>query len=156
VGFEEVMRAVTVICSGLSAGLLVTVLTALIPLLRSLERPLALRVKNAMDPPIDRVNPPLVALSVVAGVVLLGFGHGLSAAAFALTAVGLVGVVGIAVVSFGFNIRLNRVMRAMPEENPPPAFERVFARWCRFHLVRTACGVLGAVAYTVAVLPGVA
>jgi hypothetical protein len=80
---------------------------------------------------------------------MLGFGDGLSHTASALTAVGLVGVVGIIVLSFGFNIPL-------PVGSPPPEFDQVLARWTRFHLMRTAFRLTGAAAFTVAALPGVA
>jgi uncharacterized membrane protein len=154
--FEDSMRAITIIASGLAAGLLVTVLFVLTPLERSvLDRRVALKVKNAQDPLIDRVNPPLVIASAIAGILLLALGDGLSDAAIALTIVGLVGVLGIAVLSFGFNFPLNRTMYAMPEE-PPPEFEEVLARWTRFHVGRTVLGVTGVVAYTIAALPGVA
>lgn len=153
---EDLLRAITVIGSGMAAGLLTTVLFVITPLERSLDRPTGLRIKNAQDPFIDKINPPMVISSALGGLAMLVFGDGLSDTATGLTAVGLVGVLGIAVLSFGFNFPLNRRMYAMSEEDPPPEFEQVLARWTSFHVVRTALGVIGFVAYTVASLPGVA
>jgi uncharacterized membrane protein len=156
VQLEDVLRAIAVIASGMAAGLLTTVLFVITPLERSLDRSTALRIKNAQDSLIDKLNPPMVVFSVLAGLALLVFGDGLSGTAQALTGVGVVGVTGIGALSVGFNFPLNRRMYAMSEDEPPPEFEAVLARWTSFHIVRTALGMIGFVAFTVAALPGVA
>jgi hypothetical protein len=140
--FADWVRLITILASGIAAGVLVTVLTVLTPLIGQLGTA-GLHMKNLMDPLIDRVNPPMMVLSIAGGVLTLIVADDMSDAATVLTVIGIVGAVGVVVLSFGFNFRLNAVMAKMPTDDIPPEFPEVFARWIRYHVVRTLSGLLG-------------
>jgi predicted lysophospholipase L1 biosynthesis ABC-type transport system permease subunit len=121
VQLEDYLRAVAVIGSGMAAGLLTTVLFVMTPLERSLDRSTALRIKNAQDSLIDKVNPPMVVISILAGLALLVLGDGLSDGAKALTAVGVVGVVGIACCRSASTSRSTAACPRCPRTSRPPS-----------------------------------
>jgi hypothetical protein len=141
--FDDCLRLLTTLTSGIAAGVLFTVLTVLTPLVRELGGGPGLRMKNAQDRFIDRVNPPVVISSILGGVLTLIIADDLSDAATLLTIIGIAGMLGIGILSLGFNFPLNRTMYEMSTDPVPPEFGPVFQRWIRFHVVRTALGVLG-------------
>jgi hypothetical protein len=146
----DVLRFVSIAGLGVATGTLVTVLVAFIPTLMSLEPPLALAIKQSVDPRIDRFNPPATALAGVAGIAIQFFD--LTTAQRICTAIGIVGAAGIAITSLGFNMRINRQMAKFQADAPPPEFTALQTRWNRLHAVRTAAAVVGFTGYTLAVL----
>jgi uncharacterized membrane protein len=145
-GSTGIFGLIATVGSGIAAGVLVTVLAVLTPLVGKLGPGPGLRMKNMQDALIDRVNPPCVVGSILAGILLLIFGD-LTTGATVLAIVGIAGMIGVGILSFGFNFPLNRVMAKMSPDDVPPEFEPAFRRWIRYHIVRTALGLAGFVGY---------
>jgi uncharacterized membrane protein len=68
----------------------------------------------------------------------------------ALTAGGLGGTVGVAVISELFTTRIDRAMRSCSSETVPPDYAELGRRWDRWHALRTACGILAVSCYILA------
>lgn len=146
------LRVVNLVAAGLAAGILVVVLVAVIPLVRGLPPAVGLLIHQRFDPLVDRVNPPAVALSALSALLILLLDRTLTAPAAALTALGLLGSLGVAVTSLGFNMRINRLVRSWSADAVPDAWAAVRARWNRGHAVRTAAGLLALCCQAVAVV----
>ncbi len=146
----DIFRFLSVFASGIAAGTLVAVLAGVVPVLRSLPSPEALRVKRLLDPFIDRYQPPTVALAAVSAVVLLV--HGLTSSETVFTAIGLAGSIGVGVTSVSVNMRINRAMGAWPPDTVPPEFEELLDRWIRFHGVRTLASVVALAGFVLAIV----
>jgi uncharacterized membrane protein len=146
----DIFRFLSTFAAGIAAGTLVAVLAGVIPVLRGLPRDGALRVKQLFDPAIDRYQPATVAIAVLSAVVILL--HSLTSAEIVFTAIGLVGTLGIGVVSMAVNLPINRTMASWPPDAAPPEFEPLLARWMRFHVVRTLSGVLGLAGFVLALV----
>src|SRR3954470_21024009 len=109
--FDDTLRFISVLTSGVTAGIVLGVLVAVMPAMLRLPDAMALRFKQGFDPLVDRINPPFVILAVISGVLALGVADP-STTTTAFTVVGIAGALGVAVVSLGFNMRINREMAA--------------------------------------------
>jgi hypothetical protein len=109
----------------------------------------AIQSKRLMDPLVDRYNPPAVIVAMITAVVMLIWSMPEEAKVF--VAIGLAGSGGIAIVSLGVNMRINRLMKTWPE-SPPPEYPQVQGRWNRFHAIRTVSSLVAFAAYVVAAL----
>lgn len=148
----EVLRFVNIFCAGIAAGTFVMVLVALIPLVRGLQPADGLRVHQTIDPLIDRYNPAAVAVAALAAVIILVLDRNLSSAASLLYSVGLLGNLGVAIMSLGFNMRINRLMGNWSLSDVPAEYSALRERWNRFHAIRTTCGLLALACYILATL----
>jgi hypothetical protein len=148
----DALRFVSVFGMAIAAGTLVAVLAGVIPVLRELESREALHAKQLLDPPIDRYQPPTVALATIAGIAILFWD--LSTAQYVFTAVGIAGALGVAVTSLGFNVRINRTMATWSLDPVPAEFRALLARWSRFHVIRTTFSIVSLTGYLIAVLVG--
>jgi len=151
VEFEDVLRFINLFVSGVSAGVLILVLIAVMPAIRSLPVATVLRFKAKFDPLVDRLNPPFVIVAVLTGVALLFVGDPTSTQVI-FTIVGIVGSAGIAITSLTVNMRINREMATWNPDAPPPEYEPLLARWTAVHGIRTLSGVTAFAAYLVAAL----
>ena len=149
---EDVLRFVNLLASGIAAGVLVSVLVAVIPVLAAVGAGQAITIKKTLDPLIDRVNPPAVALAIVTGILILILGDELPTMTIAFTGVGIGGSLGIVVTSLGVNMRLNRTMHGWSSDDPPASYAPAQERWNRFHAVRTASGLVAFAGFVVAAL----
>jgi uncharacterized membrane protein len=149
---DDVLRFVTLVASGVTAGILVVVLVAVMPAMLALPDAMALRYKQKLDPLVDRVNPPAVMAATLTGVLVLVLAHHLPTTAVVATAIGVAGSLGVAVISMRFNMRINRRMADWSSGSPPTEFRRLMARWSGFHRLRTLAGLAAFFAYVVAVL----
>jgi Anthrone oxygenase len=152
VDFEDVLRFINLVSSGVTAGILVVVLVAVAPAMLALPDEVALRYKQKFDPRVDSVNPPATALAFVTGALIMIVADDLPSAAVAFTIVGMAGMVGVAATSLGVNMRINRRMAEWPTASPPAEFREVMARWSASHATRTLSGVIGFAGYVIAVL----
>jgi anthrone oxygenase-like protein len=150
--FEDVLRFVNVFTSGLTAGILVVVMTAVVPAMLSLPDDMALRYKQKLDPLVDRINPPAVITALVSGILVLVVADNLPTTATVATIVGLVGSAGVAATSLGVNMRINRRMGGWSVDAPPAEFRSLMARWNASHVVRTLFGLTAFVGYLIGVL----
>lgn len=149
----DAVHALSVFFSGLAAGALVAVLGAVLPTWRALSAEAALRSKQGFDPRMDRITPPLTFAALVLAVVLLVAGDDPSSTEAALTAVGVAGMAGVAIVSGAYNMRINRRMAGWsPESVEEQTVRDQLDAWARGHAVRTLSALIGFAALTAALV----
>jgi len=151
VEFEDVLRFINLLCSGVAAGILIVVAIAVMPALMTFPPSTVVRFKAKFDPLVDRINPPFILLSMITGVLLLFIGDPTSTQVI-FTIIGIVGSIGVAATSMGVNMRINRTMATWDADNPPAEFHGQITRWIGVHRIRTLSGVLAFVCYLVAAL----
>jgi uncharacterized membrane protein len=152
VDFADILRFINLVSSGLTAGILVTVLAAVVPAMLDLPDEMALRYKQRFDPLIDRINPPAGVLAITSAFLLLVTVDDLPSTAVVFTIVGIFGSLGVMAISLGFNMRINRRMAKWSTEAPAAEFRSVVASWSTGHSIRTLSGVIGFVGYVIGVL----
>jgi len=148
----DVLRFINIFFAAIATGTLVMVLLALIPMVGSMSPGVGLQVHHRIDPLIDRFNPPSVIISAVAAALILLLDAARTSTTVFLYVVGILGSIGIAVTSLGFNMRINRSIRAWSVDAVPEEYGPTRERWNRFHLVRTVSSVLALSCYIIAVL----
>jgi uncharacterized membrane protein len=151
VEFEDVLRFINLLCSGVAAGILIVVMIAVMPTIMSFPPSTVVRFKSTFDPAVDRINPPFVLLSMLTGVALLFVGDPTSTQVI-FTIIGIVGSIGVAATSLGVNMRINRTMATWNADAPPPEFQPLITRWIGVHRIRTLSGTLAFVCYLIAAL----
>jgi uncharacterized membrane protein len=151
VEFEDVLRFINLLCSGVAAGILIVVAIAVMPTLMTFPPSTVVRFKAKFDPAVDRINPPFILFSMIAGVLLLFIGDPTSTQVI-FTIIGIVGSIGVAVTSLGVNMRINRTMASWNADAPPPEFQPLITRWIGVHRIRTLSGTLAFICYIVAAL----
>ena len=149
--FEDVLRFINLLCSGVAAGILIVVAIAVMPALMTFPPSTVVRFKAKFDPLVDRINPPFILLSMITGVLLLFIGDPTSTQVI-FTIIGIVGSIGVAATSMGVNMRINRTMATWDADHPPAEFHRQITRWIGVHRIRTLSGLLAFVCYLVAAL----
>ena len=132
--------------SGMLAGVLFTVEIAVVPMVRALPGEPFVRVHTLLDRQFDPLMPRVNKVTLVICAALVAFAPGLAAkVAFAIA--GLC-IVGVAVVSEVFNVRMNRRIAAWNPRDLPAGWLDVRARWASANRVRTVialAGFLGAI-----------
>jgi len=151
VEFEDVLRFIQLLCSGVAAGILIVVAAAVMPTLMSFPPGTVVRFKAKFDPLVDRINPPFVLLSILTGVLLLFVGDPTSTQVI-FTIIGIIGSIGVAATSMGVNMRINRTMATWNADAPPPEFHSLITRWIGVHRIRTLSGTLAFVCFIAAAL----
>ena len=151
---EDVLRFVNVVGSGVVAGGLVIGLVALIPTVRRLAPEAGLAVKRHFDPPLDRLIPPTLVVSVLSAVAILIFADGLPTATVVLTALGIAGSIVLIALSVTLSVPMEHAMRDLPEHGAEGEFTALFERWSSLHAVRTAAALLAFACYVGAPLAG--
>jgi len=149
--FEDVLRFINLLCSGVAAGILVVVMIAVMPVLMSFPPNIVVRFKKTFDPAVDRINPPFILLSMITGVLLIFIGDPTSTQRI-FTIIGIVGSIGVAATSMGVNMRINRTMGTWDADNPPAEFQPLITRWLAVHRIRTLSGTVAFICYIVAAL----
>ena len=149
--FEDVLRFINLLCSGVAAGILIVVMVAVMPTLMTFPPSTVVRFKAKFDPLVDRINPPFVLLSMLTGVLLLFIGDPTSTQVV-FTIIGIVGAAGVAATSMGVNMRINRTMATWDADNPPAEFRSQITRWIGVHRIRTLSGTLAFICFLVAAL----
>jgi uncharacterized membrane protein len=155
VTFDDVLRFINLFTAGVTAGILIIVMIAVMPAMLSLSEDNALRFKQRFDPRVDRINPAFVLIALITGVLLLIFADDLPTTATAATIIGLIGSAGVAGTSMAVNMRINRRMAGWSADAPPGEFHGLIERWNRVHAIRTLCGTTAFVGYLIAVLAAI-
>jgi uncharacterized membrane protein len=149
--FDGILQFIILFTSGVSEGILVAVLVGVTPAMLGLPDPATLRFKQAFDPALDRIQPPFVMTTIIAGVLAL-IATEQSSTATIFTILGIVGALGVTASSVGYNLRLNAQMAKWSADAPPPEFHSTLARWKAGHQVRTAFGTLAFAGFVVAAI----
>lgn len=130
--------------SGVLAGVLFTVEVAIVPAVGALSGERFVQMHRLLDRRFDPLMPRVnkVALLVCAALVILAGG------VWPRIAVALAGlcIVAVAVVSEGWNVRINRVVDRWDPEALPGDWTAVRARWAAANRVRTLFAIAGFVA----------
>jgi hypothetical protein len=137
----DVLLAALLLLVGGLAGVLFAVETAIVPAVGALPGERYVQVHRLLDRRFDPLMPRVnkVALAICVGLVVLAGGVG------PRVAIALAGVciIGVAVVSEGWNVRMNRVIDGWNPEAPPTDWSRVRARWALANRVRTLLAIAG-------------
>ena len=158
----EAARVATVLISGLYAGGVVVYMVVLPPLFAQIPAEHGVRVKRRIDPLNDKFWPPFLIATMVLAVVLLVFDDAASGTATALTAVGLVCLIAVPVITRGLVIPVNRQIHELPADatdeaerrGMDEAFRSLHRRWGVLHAVRMAVALAAFAAFTIALALG--
>jgi uncharacterized membrane protein len=139
-----------VLLTGVLAGVLVGVELAVVPMLGALPGDRYVQVHKLLDPGFDpfmpRFNQVALGIGVLLTVVAPGWAARLSFGAAVLC------IIGVAVVSEVFNVRMNRRIDAWDVADLPTGWRSVRLRWGVWNRVRTAISVAGFAAAVCGVL----
>ena len=151
-GVVTALRFVNLFAAGLLGGGLVMVLLGIIPTLRTFPAPVDHRMHLTFDPLADRFMPASGIVAGLTAIVLLAIDSDRTALGVAGNAAGLVGSIGIAVLSEIYLRPTNRRFRALQSDALPADYPRQRETWNRVHGIRTALGLLALGGYLVATL----
>lgn len=140
------VHLVNVLLAGLVAGTIFTVSYVFVPMVARVPDGEALRIRQLMNPLIDRYQKPFGFLAGATGIALLFFD--LSTAQYVATAIGLVADASIVVVSTRGNYRINATMDEWSVDAPPAEFRPLQVSWNRWHMLRLLGAALAFVAFT--------
>jgi hypothetical protein len=112
------------------------------PIRRTQSGPLFVEVHKGRDDVAARVMPILGNAAIVF-VVLATFFARTVPAAFLLSVLGLVLIIGDMAVTLKGNVPINRVVQSWQPDAPPPEWREIRDRWERLHSIRTALIVAG-------------
>ncbi|MFA1548315.1 anthrone oxygenase family protein [Actinomadura chokoriensis] len=137
----DVLLAAFLLLSGVLAGVLFTVERAIVPVVGVLPAERYVQVHRLLDRRFDPMMPRVnkVSLAVCAGLVAAAGGVW---PRVVIACAGLC-IVGVAVVSEGWNVRLNRVIDGWDPAAPPADWPSVRARWAVANRARTLLAVAG-------------
>ena len=140
----DVLHFVNVFSAGIAAGIQIAVLAAVLPALERLRPGPSLALHKAiLDHGAHRfvlVSPPGIALVCALAIIVVE--GDLTGDVQTWLWLGMLGVAGVAITTFGFNARINAELRDWPEEDVPAEYSQARRRWDRVHALRTTSGWL--------------
>jgi len=137
----DVLIAVFLLLSGTLAGVLFAVEIAIVPTVRALPVDRWVQVHRLLDERFDPLMPRINKVALAICAVLLVLANGLdSKVAFG---VAWLCIIGVAVVSEAFNVRMNRDITTWNPAAPPPGWSGVRQRWAAANRIRTLIAALG-------------
>jgi Domain of unknown function (DUF1772) len=151
-GVVTALRFVNLFAAGLLGGGLMMVLLGIIPTLRTFPAQIDHRVHLTFDPNADRFMPASGIVAGLTAILLLVLDGDRTALSVAAYASGLVGSIGIALLSELYLRPTNAHFRELRSDDLPPGYPRQREHWNRMHGVRTALGLLALGGYLVATL----
>jgi len=140
VSFQTPLALVTLVASGIVAGVLFSVALSVVPAFFALPPERYIEVHKLIGRGYDRVMPPMVVTFTVLDVVLAAGTD--RVAGRALLGLAAVSGLGVAAVSQLGNVPINRLVKSMPVGDVPVGWPDPRPRWRALHLVRTALAVL--------------
>jgi uncharacterized membrane protein len=148
----QILTVIFLLLSGALAGVLFTVTVAVVPVIRQLPGAQYAQVHQMLDKRFDPMMPHLNKVSLALCVALAFLVDG----TWPTLSVVVAGVciVGVAVVSERYNVRINRAIDRWDPECPPADWTAVSSRWARANHVRTVIAIAGfGIAITGVVVP---
>lgn len=146
---------VGVAASGIASGTLVTNAVGVLPAMRVLSEADAMRFHHALEPRIDRYNPPSVMLAILSGIAGAVQGRRSRVRARVGNALGLAGALIIAATSLGVNMRINRQIRELDPVVDRAEYADLRHRWEVAHRIRTAGSLVAVAGYGIAAADGI-
>lgn len=145
--------AVGVLAAAIAAGGQLLVLLVILPVMRRWPVSLSVKTHQAMlDKLPDRYLPYCTGASLAAAIALLGLHDHLPATSAGLITAGLVGTLGVLVISVAFTRPASKVIAGWSIETIPAAYSQIRNRWDRMHALRTLFGTAALVCYLTASL----
>lgn len=157
VALVEMLRFVNLLAAALVAGGQVYVYRVVMPVKRSFDTRTSVQVHNAMlGHQTDHYMKPAGIVSGLTALAIMALGisgmHPLPPISIALTGIGFLGTLGVALLSRYFNVPTNAMMLNWSLENIPENYSDIRARWDLVHTFRVTCGVTAFVFYLLAML----
>ena len=148
----DIIRFVNVFTAAITCGGLVMVGMAVYPAMKTFQPVITAQMHRAIDLLPDAYMRPSTVTSTVSAILLLLLRSHLTPASTALTAVGLLGSLGVILDSEFFNVPINRIVHSWSYDYAPPEYPQMLARWGRFHWVRTTCSLVALSCYLIAAI----
>jgi uncharacterized membrane protein len=146
----DILRFVTIAASGMLAGGLYVPAIGVFPAVRRLGTATDIRFHQFFDARMDRFFAPLPATALLSGLALLACFRHLTAASILMVSGGVLGALGMVVVTLVFEFPLNRRVKAWTSDQAPQGYAQDRLRWYRFHTLRTLSGVAGFLCFVAA------
>jgi uncharacterized membrane protein len=137
----ELLAVLFVTACGVLAGVLFCVAMAVVPVLGTFPPDRYIQAHVLLDRRFDPLMPRLNKAALAMCAVLVVFSHGYPDKLAFLFA-GLC-VVGVAVVSELFNVRMNREVGTWDPSRPPAGWHLLRARWAAANRARTVLAIVG-------------
>jgi hypothetical protein len=138
----------------LVAGGQVFAMMVIIPTKRAFSDRVSVEVHNAMlGHQTDIYLKPAAIVSLVAAVVLVAVEYSkLPVSAIVFSGIGMLGTVGVALLSRYFNVPTNAFMLTWSLDDIPKNYPEIRRKWDVVHRFRALCGVVSFTGYFLAVL----
>ena len=95
---------------------------------------------------------PIVVIGALAGGVALAVIYGVHSIPGQLAAAGAICYALVIIIAVSTDVRINHQIASWSIQNPPREWDRVRARWIRFHVIRTLFSVPAFVVYVLAAM----
>jgi uncharacterized membrane protein len=142
VAVADILRVLSVVGAGITAGGMAFVYATIAPVMGGWSPTQSLELHAAMlryDP--DRYIKPSGVIALLASIAVLLVDTRARAASLVLDGAGVVGFLGVVVISQVWNVPVNRRVAALPQPSRAE-YLPLRARWLRAHGWRTLSGVL--------------
>ncbi|GHH72130.1 hypothetical protein GCM10017673_26730 [Streptosporangium violaceochromogenes] len=146
---RDVMGAVALVGSGLTAGVLFCVALSVVPALRALPPDRYVQTHKLLGRHYDPTMPLIVLTTAVADVLLAVVTSSTGPRSLFVIAAAL--MLGVSAVSHLCNVPINRRVKALNPAAIPEDWMDPRPLWRRWHLLRTALAVLALIVNAVAV-----
>jgi len=148
------LQVANFVLAALMAGGLLIVQVAIVPSIHRLPTTDGARLHVFVDSYIDYSLPAFTLLTAATGAGFLAGNDGLSGGDQRLVMIGVAATLMVAAISHYRNRRLNLRLRSWQLELPPTAYRALRRSWDRWHVVRTAFGLLALVCFAVVLVGG--
>ena len=150
---DFILQFINVTAAAIVAGGQLAVLLVIVPVKREFPTELSVRMHVAMlGHQIDRYMKPSGIVSILSAIALLAVNRNQTLAPVAFTLLGMLGTVGVVILSRYFNVRTNKVMSGWSLDAIPAEYPQIRDRWDKVHTIRASCGMLGLTGYLIAAL----
>jgi hypothetical protein len=153
----EILRFINLFAAAIVAGGQTYVYRVIMPVKKNLETRTSVEVHNAMlGHQTDHYMKPAGIVSGLAAIAIVGLGLAQSppmpVISVVFLCIGMVGTVGVALLSRYFNVPTNARMLTWSLDNIPEDYPQVRARWDFVHTWRVTCGVTAFTFYLLSML----
>jgi hypothetical protein len=140
-----------ILAAAIAAGGQFLVLLVILPVMRRWPVSLSVKTHQAMlDTLPDRYLPLCTGASLAAAIALLALHDHLPATSTGLIALGVLGTVGVLVISVAVTRPSSKVIAGWSPETVPEDYRQLRDRWDRMHALRTFLGTAALVCYLTA------
>lgn len=140
IGWTSVLGALATVVNGVAAGIMLSTVIGIVPLMRALPYPGYVQMVQFMRPRFDPIMPIANGGALVIDIVLVVTG----ASDAQLRAVAAVLLAAVVTISVRKNVPVNRYVMSLNAHEPPSNWAEVDPRqrWKTWNDIRTSCAVL--------------